>query len=222
MIITKCGSDPELTRRATQVRHVTLSVLRTARAQLSADCIAEAPHCDHCRARARPISSTWLRCLPVIAIHRAIAEKLWEYDISRSPGAVAPNLTLHRCGRRPEAVGGAPEAGLSQRSQTCAGPQTPGLSPGGSGASLPLAKAYNLPGFPVQLSLPGRSPSGFTSPGAILELARFRGRHAGEGPRRRGLSAPSAGSVGDELVAGAAAMGLLHSDERRSSADPCS
>ena len=35
------------------------------------------------------------------------------------------------------------------------------------------------------------SPSGFTSPGALLKLARFRGRCAGEGPGQQGLASPS-------------------------------
>jgi hypothetical protein len=56
------------------------------------------------------------------------------------------------------------------------------------GASLPWpsaaapARARNCPDFPSSCHSRVASPSGFTSPGALLTLARFRGRCAGEGP----------------------------------------
>jgi len=79
-------------------------------------------------------------------------------------------------------------------------PGVPGISPGGSGASLPqlrlaaLARARNLPGFPFRLSLQSRFTFRIRFPWNTLKLARSRGRRAGEGPGQQGLASLISGS----------------------------
>jgi hypothetical protein len=119
--------------------------------------------------------------------------------------AVTPNLRLDGCERCREQDdagrnGGPASAGHLKRAPPgpdMRGAPGPRTFTGRLGASLPqlsaaaLARAATFRVSPSSCHSRVASPSGFTSPGALLTLARFRGRCAGEGPGQQGLASPS-------------------------------